>query len=318
MENNVPIPLSDRRTVPRPSWAVGAALIFAGTQLAEIGLVLMCAGIALLLDSVVVLWRCRGLTCSLSIPSSGRVGTPTNFQIKLEAASEATITARVGVTATGGEPRDGWIQQSGEAVDAPITPSHRGRFSHLRVAASHRGVFGLDVLRHDFFFEGPPALAIGPVNVAHANLQAAQVDAPVQAKDDVSSVSAAEPVLRPWQRGDRTSSIDWRRFERLDELVVRSSPNTENQIIIVCNLGTDADNYERADHLAGQWSSLARHHLTSSRVVLVWHEQHETHAVTVAGVDDIDWVLAGAMPGHFDAEVLEKLGIDPRTIATDE
>lgn len=318
MEETFPVPLTDRRPVPRASWLVGAALLFGGFQLGDIGVVMICAGLALLLDSVVVLWRSRGLTSTMSIPTSGRVGTQTNFRIRLDVPSGATVTARVGLTATTGEPRDGWVQQSGEAVDAPITPSHRGRFEYLKVSATHRGVFGLDVLRHDLVFEGPPALSVGPVNIAHANLQPARVSAPIQATDGVSSASAAEPVLRPWHRGDRTSSIDWRRFERLDELVVRASPNTEDQIIIVCDLGTDSDNYERADHLAGQWSSLARHHLASGRVALVWIEQNATHVRLVDGIDDIDWVLAGATTGHFDDHVLEKLGIDPQTLTNNE
>lgn len=318
MEETFAVALTDRQVVPRPSWLAAGALIFAGFQLDTVGVVMLCAGLALLVDSLLLLWRSRGLTCTLSVPLAGRVGTPINFRIQLDTSSGSTISPRVGLSANDGDPRPGWIQKSGEPVDVPITPSHRGRFDQLRVTAAHRGVFGLEVLRHDFVFGGPPALSVGPVQTSHNQLQPARVTAPVKAEDQLSPTSAAEPVLRPWQLGDRTSSIDWRRFERLDELVVRASPRVHQRIIIVCDLGPETTDYEAVDYRAGQWSSLARHHLSSGQVALVWREQDATHVRLVEGSEDIDWVLAGATAGDFDSAVLDELGIDHQSATVDE
>lgn len=309
MSQTYELPIADRRTTPLIIWAAVLLLFALSFRFESIGIVLWCASIALLLDAALVVYRARGLRCTLEVPLAGNVGTALNIRVRLVAASNAAVTPRVGLAAADQVPQPGWLQTSGEIADAPITPSHRGRFDQLRVSATHRGVFGLDVIRHDFIYHGPPALSVGPQLVSHRGLRPERTNAPVRSDDDLSPISAAEPILRPWQLGDRTSSIDWRRLERLDELVVRSSPRVHDDVIIVCDLGDEDTSFEEADRLAGQWASLARHHLTRGRVALVWREQQATHVRVVENDDDIAWVLAGATSGPFDGDVLTKLGI---------
>lgn len=310
MSRTYELPIASRQTTPLIIWAAVVLLVVFSFLYASIGLVMWCGAIALLLDALVVLYRTRGLRCGLEIPLAGSVGTALNFQIRLDTDSTAAVTSRVGLAAADTTPKPGWLQTTGVVANAPITPSHRGRFDQLRVSATHRGVFGLDVIRHDFIFHGPPALSVGPQIVSHGGLQPTRTNAPTHHDDDLSPVSAAEPILRPWQRGDRTSSIDWRRLERLDELVVRSSPRLHDDVVIVCDLGDEETSFEEADELAGKWASLAQHHRARGRVVMVWVEQEATHVRLVENVEDIAWVLAGASPGPFDHDVLTKLGVD--------
>ncbi len=305
----------------RAYWIISPLLIFIGWLAisTRFGQVVAAGGALMGLDLLLVLWRSRGTKARLRVPTAGRVGRETKFQLTVDqphAISWLTAPTKVEVSRppTAAMPwaashvHIGW-SAANLTEHLPMTPMHRGRGWAWTVACTDVGLMGLPYRTRRFEMVSQQPFSVGPSRVRTSVWEPIEVSRMADREDGVDmQMAGGLPVLRQWRQGDRTAAIDWRRTERIDEMVVGVSEAHRPRVAVVANLGHPLGG-PAIETAASNWATVAERWMAKADVVLVWNEQGATCVREIESPMEIDIALAGAEPGPFDRAVLAEVGV---------
>lgn len=287
------------------------------------GQALAAAGVVVLMDFLLVLWRTRSETLRLRVPTTGRVGSEAKFQLQVEhphaigrlSTPTKVMVSRDRTTAIpwASHVYSGW-SASNETEHLDTIPMHRGRGWVWLVVCVDHGLMGTPYRRRSYQMISQQPFSVGPQRVPTSNWQPVELPSAKERVEGIDMrVSAGQPVLRQWQPGDRTASIDWRRTERIDEMVVGVSEAHRPRVAVLANLGRHPG--AAVEVAAANWATVAENWMRKADVVLVWNERGTTCVRPLVSPGEIDVALAGAEPGPFDRRVLAEAGVPKHVLA---
>lgn len=279
-------------------------------------------GLVLLVDIILMGIRAMRSRPVLRVPRSGRVGVSSVVEVGMSGGSrlralDAPAELIVSCEVPGSKDRSNkhsmfhemdstWLLR-GDTDQLVVFPDVRMRVSLWRVECIDFGMLGLPYRRRTFTMTCRP-LSIGPQrarSVAREPVMLSGDDEQREQRVD-TSVAGGEPVLRAWRPGDRAVAIDWRRTERLDEMVVSVSEADRPRVAVLAVLDGRGGDIEQA---MSQWAAVAEAWLGRADVTLAWREQGKTRTANVQTPHDIDMALAGAEHGLLDVETLREIGV---------